>query len=125
MTQTRNRYLFKNKGYFVYNYKLKKYEHMNDVDFKKKCQKCRFCYCVFEIKKAFKERQDICKLCFELLQMKDIKDAITPKIYVFGMKIKIIEFVQTFIVHLQIQYLEKKILEIKKVKYEKKLLVFI
>ena len=31
MTQTRDRYLFKNKGYLVYNYKLKKYEHMNDT----------------------------------------------------------------------------------------------
>ena len=28
MTQTRHRYLFKNKGNFVYNYKLKKYMHM-------------------------------------------------------------------------------------------------
>ena len=31
MTQTRDRYLFKDKGYLVYNYKLKKYEHMNDT----------------------------------------------------------------------------------------------
>lgn len=29
MTQYRDRFLFKNKGYFVYNHKLKKYEHMN------------------------------------------------------------------------------------------------
>ena len=29
MTQTNFRHLFKNKGYLVYNYKLKKYEHMN------------------------------------------------------------------------------------------------
>ena len=29
MTQTKDRYLFKNKGNFVYNYKLKKYMHMN------------------------------------------------------------------------------------------------
>ena len=28
MTRTNRRHLFKNKGNFVYNYKLKKYEHM-------------------------------------------------------------------------------------------------
>lgn len=31
ITQTRDSYLFKNKCYFVYNYKLKKYEHMNNT----------------------------------------------------------------------------------------------
>ena len=31
MTRTNFRHLFKNKGYLVYNYKLKKYEHMNDT----------------------------------------------------------------------------------------------
>ena len=31
MTQTRFRYLFKNKGNFVYNYNLKKYEHMSET----------------------------------------------------------------------------------------------
>ena len=31
MTQTRDRHLFKNKSYLVYNYKLKKYEHVNDT----------------------------------------------------------------------------------------------
>ena len=31
MTETRFRYLFKNKGNFVYNYKLRNYEHMNDT----------------------------------------------------------------------------------------------
>ena len=31
MTQTISRYLFKNKGSFVYNYKLKKYVHMKDT----------------------------------------------------------------------------------------------
>ena len=29
MTRTNRRHLFKNKGNFVYNYKLKKYEHMS------------------------------------------------------------------------------------------------
>ena len=31
MTQTKDRHLFKTKGYLVYNYKLKKYEHMKDT----------------------------------------------------------------------------------------------
>ena len=31
MTETRDRCLFKNKGCFVYDYKLKKYEHMNNT----------------------------------------------------------------------------------------------
>ena len=31
MTQTKYRHLLKNKGYFLYNYKLKKYEHMKDT----------------------------------------------------------------------------------------------
>ena len=112
MTQTRDRYLFKDKGYLVYNYKLKKYEHMNDTpmhydfksmqNFKKEylfknalkkfffyyCRisvkegldtklsdaqlemdnfnknlyrRCRLCCCVIKIK-AFKEKEDICKL---------------------------------------------------------------
>ena len=31
MTQTRNRFLFKNNGNYVYNYRLKEYEHLNDT----------------------------------------------------------------------------------------------
>ena len=31
MTQTSHRFLFKNKGNYVYKYRLKKYEHMNDT----------------------------------------------------------------------------------------------
>ena len=46
-------------------------------------QKCRYCYYLFENKKAFKESKDICKQCFKLLQMQDIKYAISSKIYVF------------------------------------------
>ena len=46
-------------------------------------QRCRLCCCVIKIKKAFKEKEDICKLCFKLLEMQDIRDAINPKICVF------------------------------------------
>ena len=45
-------------------------------------QRCRLCCCVIKIKKAFKEKADICKLCFNLLEIQDIRDAINPKIYV-------------------------------------------
>ena len=31
-------------------------------------QKCRFCCCVIEIKKAFKEEEDIYKLCLKRLE---------------------------------------------------------
>ena len=31
MTQTKDRYLFKNKGNCVYNYSLKKYQHLSDT----------------------------------------------------------------------------------------------
>ena len=94
MTHTRYRYLFKNKGNFVYNYKLKKYEHMSETPMqynfkeiqdikkdlwkhvseglntelstselmlgkydKKVYQKCRYCHCVIEIKKAFTKEE--------------------------------------------------------------------
>ena len=46
-------------------------------------QECRFCCCVFKIEKAFKEDEYICNQCFKLLQMEDIKETISPKIYVF------------------------------------------
>ena len=41
-------------------------------------QKCRYCHCVIEIKKAFKEEEDTCKKCLELLRN---EDRINPQIY--------------------------------------------
>ena len=46
-------------------------------------QRCRLCCCVIKIKKAFQEKEDICKLCFKLLEIQDIRDAINPKICLF------------------------------------------
>ena len=46
-------------------------------------QRCRLCCSVIEIKKAFKENEDIYKSCLKFLEMQDIRDAINPKIYVF------------------------------------------
>ena len=36
-------------------------------------QECNFCYCVYEIKKAFKENEYICNL------LQKVKDEISPK----------------------------------------------
>ena len=63
---------------------------------KKGYQKCKFCYCVIEIKKAFKEEKDVCKKCLELLEM---KIELTLQFILFGQIIKSIKFLQTFIVH--------------------------
>ena len=46
-------------------------------------QKCIFCYHVFEICKAFTESENICKQCFKILQIQDVKDRINPIIHVF------------------------------------------
>ena len=34
-------------------------------------QKCKYCHCVIEIKKSFKENVFICNVCFKLLQYHD------------------------------------------------------
>ena len=34
-------------------------------------QRCRYCCCVIEIKKAFKEDASTCNICFKLLQNQD------------------------------------------------------
>ena len=45
----------------------------------RKCiKKCRYCHCVIEIKKAFKEKEDTCNTCLKLLRNED-KD--NPHIY--------------------------------------------
>ena len=54
-----------------------------------------------------------------------IKMKLALKYTLFGMKIRNIEYVQTFTVHVLITYLEKKMLAIKMAIYQKKLLVFI
>ena len=42
-------------------------------------QKCRYCHCVIEIEKAFKEEEDTCNKCLELLKN---EDRINPQIYI-------------------------------------------
>ena len=56
---------------------------------------------------------------------KKLKMKLALKYTLFGMKMRNIEYVQTFTVHLLITYLEKKMLAIKMAIYQKKLLVFI
>ena len=46
---------------------------------KKVYQNCRYCCCVIEIKKAFKEEKDTCNMCMKLLKN---QDRIDPKIYI-------------------------------------------
>ena len=38
--------------------------------------------CIFEIEKAFKENEFMCNECYELLQMEDIRETISPKIHI-------------------------------------------
>ena len=47
-------------------------------------RECDWCYQVFEIEKNFKENEFMCNQCYELLQMEDIKDTISSKMYIFG-----------------------------------------
>ena len=42
-------------------------------------QNCRYCCCVIEIKKAFKEEKDTSNMCMKLLKN---QDRIDPKIYI-------------------------------------------
>ena len=46
---------------------------------KKIYQKCRYCHCVIEIKKAFTEEEDKCNKCLELLRN---EDKINPQAYI-------------------------------------------
>ena len=46
---------------------------------KKVYQKCRYCHCVIEIEKAFKEEEDTCNMCLKLLKN---QDRINPQIYI-------------------------------------------
>ena len=46
-------------------------------------QRCRLCCSGIKIKKAFKENENICKLCLKLLEIQDIRESINPKIDVF------------------------------------------
>ena len=54
-------------------------ELMLDKYNKEVYQKCRYCHCVIEIKKVFKEEEDTCKKCLELLRN---EDRINPQIYI-------------------------------------------
>ena len=80
-------------------------------------QRCGFCHCTIEIKKAFTQEENTCNYCLKLQKM---RTQITHRFILFGQKIKNIEFLQTFIVHLWIVYSDMKILEINLVKLVKK-----
>ena len=42
-----------------------------------------WCYQVFETEKTFKENAFMCNECFKLVKMEDIREVISPKIYIF------------------------------------------
>ena len=98
-----------NKKYFIYYCRISVSEGLktelstSDIMLEKYnkevYQKCRYCHCVIEIEKAFKEEEDTCNKCLELLKN---EDRINPRIksILSGQKIKSIGFLQTFIVHL-------------------------
>ena len=45
-------------------------------------QECEWCCCIFEIDKAFKENEFMYNEFYELLQMEDIRETISPKIHI-------------------------------------------
>ena len=78
-----------NKKYFIYycrvsvseglNTELPTIQLMLEKYDKGVYQKCRYCCCVIEIKKAFNEEKDTCNMCMKLLKN---QDRINPKIYI-------------------------------------------
>ena len=78
-----------NKKYFIYYCRISVKEGLNtDLKIselmlgnydKEVYQKCKYCHCVIEIKKAFKKNAFICNMCFKLLQN---QDKINPQIHI-------------------------------------------
>ena len=66
-----------------------------------------------KLKKILK-KTNLLQRMYELLQMEDIGETISSKIYIFGPKTSNIEFLKTFIDLLQSQFLEKKMLKVEK-----------
>ena len=45
-------------------------------------RECEWCHQVFKIEKNFDKNEFMCNECYELLEMKDIRNTICPKIYI-------------------------------------------
>ena len=88
-------------------------------------QRCRLCCSVIEIEKAFKENKNICKLCSKILEIQDIRDAISPKIYVFWKHNQQYRICTNIYRSFADSIFKQKILKANGVKFHKKLLVFI
>ena len=115
------------KKYFIHYYRVSVNEGLNTelstsdlmlekLD-KEVFQRYGFCHCTIEIKKSFTKEKDVCDYCLSLLENEDQDN---PKFTSFGQKIKNMEFLQTFIVHLWIVYSDMKKFQIKLVKLVKK-----
>ena len=78
-----------NKKYFIYYSRVSVKEGLNiesntselmlDKYNKEVYRRCRYCCCVIEIKKGFKEDSSVCNMCFKLLQN---QDKINPQIHI-------------------------------------------
>ena len=82
-----------NKKYFIYYSRVSLKEGLNmesntsalmlDKYNKEVYRRCRYCCCVIEIKKGFKEDSSVCKMCFKLLQN---QEKINPQIHIIWME---------------------------------------
>ena len=81
--------MFLDKKYFIHYCRVRVKEGLNtdlstsqlmlDTYDKEVYQRCRYCCCVIEIKKAFKEDASTCNMCFKLLQN---QAKINPQIHI-------------------------------------------
>ena len=77
-----------NKKYFIYYSRVSVKEGLNiesntselmlDKYNKEVYRRCRYCCCVIEIKKGFKEDSSVCNMCFKLQN----QDKINPQIHI-------------------------------------------
>ena len=77
-----------NKKYFIYYSRVSLKEGLNmesntsalmlDKYNKEVYRRCRYCCCVIEIKKGFKEDSSVCNMCFKLQN----QDKINPQIHI-------------------------------------------
>ena len=120
-----------NKKYFIYYCRisvkeglytdLKTTELMLGSYDKEVYQKCKYCHCVIEIKKSFKENAFICNMCFKLLQN---QDKINPQIHIIWTENQKYRVFTNFHRSFWIICLDKKISRTKAVRFHKKLLKF-
>ena len=88
-------------------------------------RECEWCCHLFEIKKAFKENKFMCNEYYELLQMEDVRETISPKIYTFWTENQQYRVCTNIYRSLAESIFREKMWKVEKEKYQEKLLVFI